>query len=359
LKKVILKGNVPVDQYFSQQATYKVLVHMGTTYAKTLNQSNIQNNNNKFYILQILQSESNPNQINFFTRWGRVGVEGQRAEIPCVSPDIAIHYFNKKCREKINGGYREVEMNYDADAKKEDDKPEDNGKGEKKEDQPEVQSNLDKSVQDLVRLIFDMKMMNNQMKEIGYDAKKMPLGKLAKSSILRGYEALKGLMDEVKGKGRADVINKLSSDFYSEIPHDFGFQRMQNFTLNTEQKVKQKLEMLQSLEDIQIFTKLLDEGKISSDMNELDSNYLKLGTSITPLDKNSETFKLLLDYVENTHASTHTAYKLQVEEIYEISKDLENSRYRKDIGNKQLLWHGSRLTNFVGILSQGLRIAPP
>jgi len=23
------------------------------------------------------------------------------------------------------------------------------------------------------------------------------------------------------------------------------------------------------------------------------------------------------------------------------------------------LWHGSRLTNFVGILSQGLRIAPP
>jgi len=24
-----------------------------------------------------------------------------------------------------------------------------------------------------------------------------------------------------------------------------------------------------------------------------------------------------------------------------------------------LLWHGSRLTNFVGILSQGLRIAPP
>lgn len=34
--------------------------------------------------------------------------------------------------------------------------------------------------------------------------------------------------------------------------------------------------MLQSLEDIQIFTKLLDQGKIANDMNELDSNYLKL-----------------------------------------------------------------------------------
>lgn len=27
--------------------------------------------------------------------------------------------------------------------------------------------------------------------------------------------------------------------------------------------------------------------------------------------------------------------------------------------NHQLLWHGSRVTNFMGILSQGLRIAPP
>ena len=30
-----------------------------------------------------------------------------------------------------------------------------------------------------------------------------------------------------------------------------------------------------------------------------------------------------------------------------------------DKGNRQLLWHGSRLTNWAGILSQGLRIAPP
>jgi poly [ADP-ribose] polymerase len=54
---------------------------------------------------------------------------------------------------------------------------------------------LHETVQDLIKLIFDMKMINNTMKEIGYDAKKMPLGKLAKSSIMKGYEALKGLME--------------------------------------------------------------------------------------------------------------------------------------------------------------------
>lgn len=56
LKKVIMKGNAPVDQYFSSASTYKVYSDASNTYAKTLNQSNLSANNNKFYILQILQS---------------------------------------------------------------------------------------------------------------------------------------------------------------------------------------------------------------------------------------------------------------------------------------------------------------
>jgi arginyl-tRNA--protein-N-Asp/Glu arginylyltransferase len=76
--------------------------------------------------------------------------------------------------------------------------------------------------------------------------------------------------------------------------------------------------MLQSLEDIQVFTKLIDEGAVRSDINELDSNYLKLNTRIKPLDKNSETYKLLLKYVENTHATTHTAFHLTVMDIFEL-----------------------------------------
>ena len=86
-------------------------------------------------------------------------------------------------------------MNYEDDAKKEDEAEKKVTNNNKDNDEPEVQSSLPKSVQDLIRLIFDMKMMDNQMKEIGYDAKRMPLGKLAKNSILRGYEALKGLME--------------------------------------------------------------------------------------------------------------------------------------------------------------------
>ena len=46
-------------------------------------------------------------------------------------------------------------------------------------------------------------------------------------------------------------------------------------------------------------------------------------------------------------------------EAFKINKHGSAESFKKDIGNHVMLWHGSRLTNFVGILSQGLRIAPP
>lgn len=47
--------------------------------------------------------------------------------------------------------------------------------------------------------------------------------------------------------------------------------------------------------------------------------------------------------------------------VFKIEREGETEAAReiKDIGNRRLLYHGSSLFNFIGILSQGLRIAPP
>ena len=101
-----MKGGAPVDQFFPDIKNYRVYSDGITVASTTLNQSNIQANNNKFYILQILQNESNPNYFIFFTRWGRVGVPGKQASIPCNSFLVANGQYQRKKREKINGGYR-------------------------------------------------------------------------------------------------------------------------------------------------------------------------------------------------------------------------------------------------------------
>lgn len=58
-------------------------------------------------------------------------------------------------------------------------------------------SKLSPEVKSLINLIFDMKMMDSHLKEIGYDAKKMPLGKLKKETLNLGYQALTKLSDEL------------------------------------------------------------------------------------------------------------------------------------------------------------------
>ena len=74
-----------------------------------------------------------------------------------------------------------------------------------------------------MNLIYDKNIMNKQMAEIGYDAKKMPLGKLGKETITAGYKVLKRIENVLKKKEKGD-LKDLSSDFYSLIPHDFGFK---------------------------------------------------------------------------------------------------------------------------------------
>ena len=131
---------------------------------------------------------------------------------------------------------------------------------------------------------------------------------------------------------------------------------MSNFVLKNDEQVKDKLRMLEAISDMKITTKLLDEGG-DEDTSVLDQNYKKLGCTIKTLDHKGADYKLLHEYFENTKGPGFT--RVSVGDIYEIDRPSEKTTFDKSIGNHMLLWHGSRITNFVGILSQGLRIAPP
>lgn len=60
-------------------------------------------------------------------------------------------------------------------------------------------------------------------------------------------------------------------------------------------------------------------------------------------------------YVKNTHGATHGTYTLEIEDAFVIEREGEDARFKpfEADANRQLLWHGSRLSNYVGILSQG------
>ncbi len=96
---------------------------------------------------------------------------------------------------------------------------------------------MDGGLQKLISLIFDVSLMNTTMKEIGYDAKKMPLGKLGDKTIREAYAILNQLSTQLK-KGDRSQAKQLSGDFYTLIPHDFGFKKMSEFVIDNDEKVK-------------------------------------------------------------------------------------------------------------------------
>jgi poly [ADP-ribose] polymerase len=68
-------------------------------YDATLNQTNIDGNNNKFYIIQVLKQD--PSFYYTYTRWGRVGETGSNQMLgPFNSANEAIKQFKSKFKDK-------------------------------------------------------------------------------------------------------------------------------------------------------------------------------------------------------------------------------------------------------------------
>ena len=63
-------------------------------------------------------------------------------------------------------------------------------------------SSLPTPVQNLINLIFDMKLQDKAMEEIGYDPKKMPLGQLGEESIKEAYKVLTKILELVNNKAK-------------------------------------------------------------------------------------------------------------------------------------------------------------
>ena len=85
-------------------------------------------------------------------------------------------------------------------------------------------------------------------------------------------------------------------------------------------------------------------------------NYEKLNTDLKTIKPGCEEHKMIQKFLTNTQDTR----KLELMHAYAVNRKDKTKPFNPNkIGNKQLLWHGSRFSNYVGILSQGLRIAPP
>lgn len=190
----------------------------------------------------------------------------------------------------------------------------------------------------------------------------MPLGKISKKQIKGAYLCLDKIQQHLARPAdeprRKKLLEDESTQFYTLIPHSFPSQAPP--TIDTLALLEKKIQLLDTLCDIEVAGQVM-KGKLDED-DPVRQNYNKLRTKLVPLDKNSEMYKLLEQYAHNSHDRNWFSHmRFEVEDIFEVEREGEKERFAPwaNNHNKMLLWHGSRLTNWVGILSTGLRIAPP
>ena len=388
--------DIPIDEGVSSTWHVYVDPDTGIIYDASLNQTNASNNNNKFYRvqvsilflseqlstlthLQLLESSGAFKRYSTWTRWGRVGEHGQSAMLGDGSLGDAFANFEKKFKDKSGLKWEDrgekpkpkkyvfVERSYLAD---DDEPPAQPGASlDTDNDEPAYtppKCTLEPPVQSLMELIFNQKHFANTMQALNYDVNKLPLGKLSKATITKGFEILKELsamMSDVSVVHSLDGYEELSNQYYSYIPHSFGRNRPP--IIRTLDMLKPEIELLDSLSDLKNADEILKKAKeTASQIHPLDSRFQGLGMQeMLPLEHSSSEFSEIDQYLHKTCGSTHSI-KYEVQDIFRIQRQgeferFDKSKYATIASDRRLLWHGSRTTNFGGILSQGLRIAPP
>ncbi|XP_067443513.1 protein mono-ADP-ribosyltransferase PARP3 [Thunnus thynnus] len=359
-----VKGNRKVDEHCSLPAAGEVY----EDYDCMLNQTNIGHNNNKFYVIQLIKAS---NKYYSWNRWGRVGEVGQSKLNVFDKLETAVKDFEKKFKDKTknnwsdrmnfvshSGKYTLIEVDGEKDAEVKVDSVDGKTVKVTKKTLPCI---LDEATRSLIELIFSNDMFKEAMECMNLDIKKMPLGKLSKMQIAKGFEVLEEIEAAMNKKSGGARLEELSSKFFTTIPHNFG--RCRPPTINNKEIVEKKKEMLMVLADIELAQTLKSETeKAQEEMIEtvphpLDQDYNSLKCKLTLMDKDTETSKIIEKYLKETSCDYR---KPKIVNVWEVDRATEGERFSENdsLENRRLLWHGTNIAVVAAILKSGLRIMP-
>ncbi|XP_031626910.1 poly [ADP-ribose] polymerase-like [Contarinia nasturtii] len=317
----------------------------------------IENNRNTYYRMQLLES-TKCDSYWLFESWGRISTTIGSKKLTTCRRDEAIERFKFVYKEKTGNNFGNLRFLkrpgkfYHLDIE---------FSPNKQTLSNLIPSTLSMPVFQLMQMLFDLNKMESMMVSCHLDLKQMPLGKISAKQIRSAMTVLKDISRLISRNGSTYAdLRDASNKFYTMVPHGFNIERPP--IIDSIQTVHEKTEMLESLLNMELIYDFLDtnENSNKSKVNPLDACFHKLRANIESIDKMAVEFLEISNIVANTHGNTHNQYHLEVLEIFKINREGEDTRFQAyaNLGNHQLLWHGSRLMNFVSIISNGLKIAP-
>eukprot|EP00008_Paramoeba_atlantica_P010744 CAMPEP_0201480894 /NCGR_PEP_ID=MMETSP0151_2-20130828/5266_1 /ASSEMBLY_ACC=CAM_ASM_000257 /TAXON_ID=200890 /ORGANISM="Paramoeba atlantica, Strain 621/1 / CCAP 1560/9" /LENGTH=1568 /DNA_ID=CAMNT_0047862883 /DNA_START=283 /DNA_END=4989 /DNA_ORIENTATION=+ len=200
-----------------------------------------------------------------------------------------------------------------------------------------------------------------------------PLGILRKDQIEQGDAVLMEMYELLSEEGEdaahkegslRQKLRELSGKFFTIIPHRIGRSKMEveKNIIDTFGILEAKQELLQLMKDL---LEVTSEGAFQGggvggkSLSVVEMQFKALKNEIFVLNHDSRAFQEIRDYALATQTNTDRFVNktIEVVNIFALGRGKESEAYSKQstqIHPQKLLFHGSRISNWVGLLSRGI-----
>ncbi|XP_026428891.1 putative poly [ADP-ribose] polymerase 3 [Papaver somniferum] len=218
-------------------------------------------------------------------------------------------------------------------------------------------SKLDPLVANFLKVLCSQEIYRYALMEMGLDSPDLPMGMLTDLHLKRCEEVLNEFIDIFKMTKETGQNNEaIWSDFsqrwftlmHSTRPFIFrDYHEIADYAAAA----------LETVRDINVASRVVGDMTGSTIDDPLSDRFEKMGCSIMPVDKNSEDYKMIQNYLEKTYEPVKIEdvdYGVTLENVFAVEPSAGPSLDDiKKLPNKVLLWCGSRSSNLLRHLHKG------
>ena len=205
---------------------------------------------------------------------------------------------------------------------------------------------------------FNLSMLNKELLIKARDIVKEIFVKLSEIDKIKKEQNQEPGFSKEKVDKLTELWNKiyiLSSRYYELIPKS-KFRDRSIVPIENIDAAKEEIGLLEKLTALErAICILLGAQYRSKEVNPLDYIYNSLQTHFEVVENASNEFSMIQKYIHNSQPST------KVVDVFRVIRKGENMKSIQwaDTPNHLLLFHGTKVFNYLGIFSNGLKIAPP
>jgi len=340
--------------------------------------TDIKSNHNKYYAIELHEGSApaGASRYRVYTHYGRTDDlesnpnAGARETRHFLSKPEAEVIYQQIYREKTGAskGYKEVSLASSkigshkargTNSGEIDARTLERIEGEKEKRVQRAPSALVPGIQSLVTYIYGEAtnaLTSTVAAKITANGIETPLGVLTLGQIEKGESILQQLYAVVqaakdhRSSRQLSQIEDLSGEFYTCIPHRIGRTReaIQEAIIDSPADFESKQETLQLMKDMLQVNG--ESGSVLFD-DAIDAKYQALQCQVGWLEPGSAEFAQIADFVIASQIKTK---QIRVKQVYSLRRPQEWESFTSQLDNQRQLFHGSRIRNWVGLLSRGI-----